>query len=104
MVFLSEKYNSVNVSGFQSEKVFLQFDVPQDSVLGPVLGAMHTQPLVHIMRKFNIHYDLYAEDTQLNGPGYPSELTDLINRFEHCKAEIKSSMKVNKLSLNDEKN
>ena len=89
--YLKNTTQSVNVSGFQSEKVFLQFDVPQDSVLGPVLCAMHTQPLVHIMRKFNIHYDLYADDTQLNGPGYPSELTDLINRYEHCKAEIKSS-------------
>ena len=41
------------VSGFQSEKEFLQFGVPQASVLGLVLFTMYTQPLVHIMRKFN---------------------------------------------------
>ena len=64
---------------------------------------MYTQPLVHIMRKFNILYHLYADDTQLYGSVYPNELPNLINRFEHCIAEVKAWMKVNKLKLNDEK-
>ena len=34
---------------------------------------------------------------------YPNELPDLINRFEHCIAEVKAWMKVNNLKLNDEK-
>ena len=32
--------------------------VSQGSVLGPVLFTMYTQPLVHIMRKFNIRFHL----------------------------------------------
>ena len=60
---------------------------------------MYTQPLVHIMRKFNILYHLYADDTQLYWSVYPNELPDLINRFEHCIAEVKAWMKVNKLKL-----
>ena len=55
------------------------------------------------MSKFNIRYHLYADDTQLNGSVYPNELLDLINTFEHCIAEVKTWMKVNKLQLNDEK-
>ena len=42
--------------------------------------------------------------TILNCAGhYPNELPDLINRFEHCIAEVKTWMKVNKLKLNEEK-
>ena len=100
---LKNRTQSIKVSGFQSEKGFLQFGVPRGSVLGPVLFKMYTQPLVHIMRKFNICYQLYADDTQLYGSVYPNKLPDLINRFEQCIAEIKTLMKVNKLKLNDEK-
>ena len=65
--------------------------------------TMYTQPLVHIMRKFNILYHLYADYTQLYGSVYPNKLPDLINRFEHRIAEVKAWMKDNKLKLNDEK-
>ena len=96
--FLSEKNRtqSVNVSVnvFQSEKGFLQFGVPQGSVLGLVLFTMYTQPLVHVMRKFNIHYQLYAKYSQLYGSIFPNKLPDLINRFEHCTAEVKTCMKI----------
>ena len=64
---------------------------------------MYTQPLVIIIRKFNIRYHLYADDTQLYGSLYSNKLPDVINRFEHCIAEVKTWMKVNKLKLNDEK-
>ena len=103
--YLKNRTQSVKVSGFQSGKGFLQvhFGVPQGSVLGPVLFTMYAQPLVHIMGKFTIPYHLYADDTQLFGSVYPNELPDLINRFEHCVAEVKAWMKVNKLKLNDEK-
>ena len=51
----------------------------------------------------DIRYHLYEDDTQLYGSFYPNELPDLINRFEHCIAEVKTWMKVNKLKLNDKK-
>ena len=79
--YLKNRTRPVKVSGFQSEKGFLRFGVPQGSVLGPILFTMYSQPLIHIKRKFNIHYHLYAGDTQLYGSVYPNELPDLIIRF-----------------------
>ena len=38
--YLKNRTQSVKVSGFQSEKGFLQFGVPQGFVLGPVLFTM----------------------------------------------------------------
>ena len=47
----------------------------------------------------------YKGKIQLYVSVYPNELPDLINRFEHCVAEVKTWMKVNRchLKLNDEK-
>ena len=70
---------------------------------GDMGSTMYTPPLLYIIRKLNIRYHLYASDTQLYGSLYPNELPDLINRFEHCIAEVNTWMKVNKLKLNDEK-
>ena len=84
---------------FQSEKGSLQFGALQ----GSVLFTLYIQPFVHIMTIFSIHYHPQAEFTQLNGSFYPNELPVLINRFEHCIAEVKTWMKVNKLKLNVEK-
>ena len=49
--YLKNRTLSVKVSGFQSVKGFLQFGVPQRSVLGPVLFTMYTQPLVNYYKK-----------------------------------------------------
>ena len=62
--YLKNRTPSVKISGFQSGKRFLHFDVPQGSVLGPAFFALYTLSLVHLMRKFNIHYHLSAGDTQ----------------------------------------
>ena len=48
-------------------------------------------------------YHLHADDTQLYGLVCLNELSHLINRFEHCIAEVKTWVKVNKLKLCDEK-
>ena len=42
--YIKNRTQSVKVSGFQSEKWFLQFGVPQGFVLGPVLFTMYIQP------------------------------------------------------------
>ena len=61
-------------------------------------GAAHS-----LVCPFGIQHIAAAECYSRKAQFYPQDGNDLINRFEHCIAEVKAWMKVNKLKLNDEK-
>ena len=101
--YLSERTCFVVIDSVRSSKCTLLFGVPQGSVLGPVLYTMYTQPLGAIIRKHQIPFHMYADDTQLYKSVPPTQTAQLIHDIQTCIEEIKSWMTSNKLKMNDDK-
>ena len=101
--YIRDRCQAVQIGNVQSSSTLLKFGVPQGSVLGPVLFTLYMQPLVSILKKHQVHYHLYADDTQLYIAGNIEDLPILITTAKNCIAEMKTWMTSNKLKLNDEK-
>ncbi len=112
-ILLNRLENFVGISGSALEwfKRYLsdrhQFvavneEVPQCSVLGPLLFTLYMLPLGNIIRKHGVSFHCYADDTQLYIYSRPGE-THQIEKLMECIVDIKNWMTNNFLLLNSEK-
>ena len=57
--------HAILIGGVESDLLRLQFGVPQESVLGPLLFTIYMSSLGKIICELGKMYHLYADDSQL---------------------------------------
>jgi hypothetical protein len=104
--YLENRTTRVCVLGEYSENHILKYGVPQGSVAGPPIFTAYAQPVANIIKRFEVGYHIYADDTQLYVSFDPKSEEDKVSaklRLSECISEIRSWMLGNKLKLNDSK-
>ena len=100
--YLSDRTQFASLDGASSET--LQLDC--GSVLGPILYLFYTLPVADLLRKHNMSFHLYADDTQLYIPFSCNDdfsLDQATKLIENCVTDIDNWMTLNKLKLNKDK-
>jgi hypothetical protein len=101
--YLTDRKQTVLISGYSSDPAPLSCGVPQGSVLGPLLFLLYTQPLAHIIEHHSVSHAEFADDTQLYNSSSPNNIQSLLTTSESCISDVKLWMTANKLQLNDKK-
>ena len=63
--YLTSRKQFIDVNKCKSSQRLLERGVQQGSVLGPLLYLLYTSPLADIIKRYNLEYHFYADDTQL---------------------------------------
>ena len=104
--YLSYGRQAVVVNTKSSSWYDFPFGVPQGSFLGPFLFTLYISPIGDIVRRHNISYHTYADDTQLylsfRAQDYAC-MADAKSSMELCVNDIKIWMQSHFLKLNDDK-
>ena len=99
--YLEDRRVMVTISNTKSKTKPLIRGVPQGSVLGPLLFSIYTIELSEILKKHDVKFKLYADDTQFYFPIETVEETK--QKIVEIMKDIKIWMTKKKLKLNDEK-
>ena len=101
--YLCERTHFADIDQSQSSVRDLLVVVPQASVHRPVLYLLYTSPISEIIKKYNLNYPLYADDTQLYLFFDTRDVDLVIKRNVACVTEICRWMQDNDLKLNQDK-
>ena len=101
--YLSERTQFVKINDGCSEKLPCKYGVPQGSVLGPILFALHVSPVGNVINKAGLKHHQYADDTQLYVSFKSSDKQYAINQTEKTADAVRQWFVVNGLQLNPDK-
>lgn len=104
--YLESRRCCVFIDGHYSDSEPLIYGVPQGSVVGPLQFILYTLPIGDIIRRHNIQFHQYADDTQLYvsfNPKVTGAAEGALDRLQHCISDLKEWMDINKLKFNSEK-
>ena len=86
--YLTVRSQFVEINDTKSSVRDLTVDVPQGSVLGPILYLLYTAPLAEIIRSHGLVYHFYADDTQLYISFKDCDVDVARLRVENCVADM----------------
>ncbi len=89
--YLSDRYHFVYLNVESSQLSPVKYGVPQGSVPGPLLFSIHMLPLGNIIRKYEISFHCYADNTQLYISTRPDE-TPKLSKLTECVKNLKDWM------------
>jgi hypothetical protein len=96
--YLPSRSQFVNTNGTYSSTHNLKYGVPQ----GPILYLLYTAPVADIIRRYDLNYHIYSDDTQLYVSFEADSDFHLVKaRIKKCIAEIRWWMFFNGLKIND---
>ena len=84
----------------RSQTVTLTCGVLRGFVLGPLLCVLYTMDVGSIIKRHDLEYHCYADDTQLHFSCKPVDVDTLVSAFIACTDELSAWMKSNRLKLN----
>ena len=98
--YLPDRTQSVKIADSLSDPQSLIFDVPQGSVLGPILCTMYTKALT---KSECIKHHLYADDTQIYVAITPKNASHNIPVLQEFLVAVRDWMALNKLKFHPDK-
>ena len=101
--YLTGRCQRIRLGDCLSSKADLKFDIPQGSVLGPLLFTLYTTPLSSMIFEHAIPHHLYSDDSQLYVSFASGDSAAASNDLQSCMASVQSWMSTNKPKLNPNK-
>ena len=99
--YLSNRSFSVSIGTTKSESRQLTRGVPQGSVLGPILFSIYTIELSWILKRYDVQFKFFADDTQFYF--VVENMLSAMEKLNNIMAEVKLWMDKKKLKLNESK-
>ena len=97
---ISQTENNVSINGYDSTLADVKFDVPQRSVLGPLLFLVHINDLNQALKFCKVHH--FADDTNLI---HFSKSVNRLNKYVNLDLKnLTYWLNANRISLNVKKN